>query len=376
MSAHRRLAEIVCRILAAILPPALGPWGAAIRHEVAAIGDDRAALAFALAGLRDLAGRGIAFHIVHPFAASGGSIMPFDDAAQRPRAVGIACGVGAVLLGLAYLAIAGAPPSHLALNGVALGTGLAALAIIDRTGTARWSGAAMLAGAGALLATALLGQAADGAARWVKLGGLSLQPSLILLPAMIVGYARWRAPLAHAAMLAAVAAMALQPDRAMAGISALALGTLALARPGWPERMVAAAALVAFAVTLALPDALPATPFVDRVLWSAFAVHPVAGAAVYGGAALLLLPALAVLRGQAGDRAVGLAFATVWGGALLAAALGNYPTPVVGYGGSAVLGYLLSLMALPKAVRPAPLAGATPAARPATPPHDLRIAAA
>jgi hypothetical protein len=32
-----------------------------------------------------------------------------------------------------------------------------------------------------------------------------------------------------------------------------------------------------------------------------------------------------------------------------AAALGNYPTPLVGYGGSAVLGYLLSAALLPTA---------------------------
>jgi hypothetical protein len=34
-----------------------------------------------------------------------------------------------------------------------------------------------------------------------------------------------------------------------------------------------------------------------------------------------------------------------------AAALGNYPTPLVGYGGSAVLGYLLSVALLPAGAR-------------------------
>ena len=32
---------------------------------------------------------------------------------------------------------------------------------------------------------------------------------------------------------------------------------------------------------------------------------------------------------------------------ILAAALGNYPTPLVGYSGSAILGYLISLLGLP-----------------------------
>jgi hypothetical protein len=42
-----------------------------------------------------------------------------------------------------------------------------------------------------------------------------------------------------------------------------------------------------------------------------------------------------------------LVFGAVWMAAVLAAALGNYPTPVVGYGGSAIVGYLLSLGLLP-----------------------------
>ena len=37
--------------------------------------------------------------------------------------------------------------------------------------------------------------------------------------------------------------------------------------------------------------------------------------------------------------------ALLWTGAVVAAALGNYPTPLVGYGSSAVIGYCLSLLA-------------------------------
>ena len=42
-------------------------------------------------------------------------------------------------------------------------------------------------------------------------------------------------------------------------------------------------------------------------------------------------------------------FGAIWAAVVLAAALGNYPTPLVGYGGSAIVGYLLSLMAFPSA---------------------------
>ena len=53
----------------------------------------------------------------------------------------------------------------------------------------------------------------------------------------------------------------------------------------------------------------------------------------------------------AGERAAALAFGGCWSGVVVAAALGNYPTPLVGYGGSAVLGYLLSVALLSNVVR-------------------------
>jgi hypothetical protein len=40
------------------------------------------------------------------------------------------------------------------------------------------------------------------------------------------------------------------------------------------------------------------------------------------------------------------ALGSVWLTAIVAAALGNYPTPVVGYGGRAIIGYVLALAAL------------------------------
>jgi hypothetical protein len=57
------------------------------------------------------------------------------------------------------------------------------------------------------------------------------------------------------------------------------------------------------------------------------------------------------LMGRTGDRAVLLAFGGCWAAVVAAAALGNYPTPLVGYGGSAVLGYLLSVSLLPGGAR-------------------------
>jgi hypothetical protein len=141
----------------------------------------------------------------------------------------------------------------------------------------------------------------------------------------------------------------------MAGMLALALAALATARRDVLSVTALLAALVAFAATLARPDRLPASPFVDGILYTSFAVHPLAGAAIVLGLCLLVLPAIAGRFGDREDDAARRVFGALWIAGIAAAALGNYPTPVVGYGGSAILGYVLSLSAFPPrraAVRP------------------------
>jgi len=69
---------------------------------------------------------------------------------------------------------------------------------------------------------------------------------------------------------------------------------------------------------------------------------------VTGGLVLLLLPAIVGWFRDPANRESHAVFGAVWLAAILAAALGNYPTPFVGYGASAIIGYALSLLALPK----------------------------
>ncbi|WHO37643.1 hypothetical protein PMI04_013835 [Sphingobium sp. AP49] len=273
-----------------------------------------------------------------------------DATISRPRILGILCAISAVLLGIAYMAIAGAPMRYPGVNVGALCIGLAILALPDFIIAAgqRWTDGANIAMAGALLVTALLGVEVDGAARWVFLGGLAIQPSLILMPVMLVAFSRNRSVLATTSIVTAAVAMALQPDRAMAGMLTLCLGALAVMRPDRHVGVALAASVTSFAATLVRADTLPAVPFVDQILYSSFNVHAVAGLAVLCGMALLLVPAIIGWNRDGTDRTIYVAFGAVWFAAILAAALGNYPTPVVGYGGSAIIGYVLSLLALPR----------------------------
>ena len=278
----------------------------------------------------------------------------WNDWLGEPRAIALAAAVAATFLGLFYLAIAGAPVRYLVVNLAALALGLVALGGVDKAGLTgpRSSGPAVALLGAALLATALFGASVDGASRWIWIGPLSVQVSLVLVPFMLAAFARHRDWAGTAGIALAALALALQPDRAMAGVLVLGLAALATSRRDVFTVTALLAALGAFAATLALPDALPAVPFVDQVLYTSFSVHPLAGAAILLGLVLLVMPAVVGrLRDPANDGAYRV-FGAVWIGAIAAAALGNYPTPVVGYGGSAILGYVLSLVVFPPRLAP------------------------
>lgn len=268
-----------------------------------------------------------------------------------PQGLGIVCAVSATALGLVYLALADAPVHLLGINAAGLVLGLVALMALRHTFAPleKLRGPALLVIAFVLLATALIGETADGATRWIAVGSLFVQPSLIFLPLLVVSYARNQTTLATLAMMTAALAMAIQPDRAMAGLLLAGVATQAFLRPGKHVNVALLGSLAAFVVAVVRPDALPAVPYVDQIFFTAFDVSFSAGMAVVGGALLLLAPALAGMRRGPQERHVCIVFGAVWLAAILAALLGNYPTPVVGYSGAAVLGYTLSLLALPSA---------------------------
>lgn len=272
---------------------------------------------------------------------------------RDPRSTGIVCALAATALGIFYLIAAGAPVQYPVVNAAAFVLGLVALRGFGGAAlqVPRFSSAIIVLLGACLLATALLGTSVEGASRWIFIGPLSVQVSLVVLPLMITAFARQSDYVGAGGIALAAAALALQPDRAMAGVLALSMALLVIARRERAPFLALLAAAAGFAASLAQPDALPAVPYVDQILFTAFDVQPLAGVAVILGAMLLLVPSLVGLRRDPAQRPAYLVFGALWFGCILAAALGNYPTPVVGYGGSAILGYLLSLAGLPTAVR-------------------------
>ena len=274
---------------------------------------------------------------------------------RQQRMVGIACALAATCLGIAYLTAAGAPASRSVVNGVAFLLGVVALVGIGGAmpQISRYSGPVLLVMGLSLMVTALLGAAADGASRWIMIGPLSVQVSLVLVPFMAVTFARYPTLAGCLGIAVAALALALQPDRAMAGALAFSMAVLAITRPSSLSVGALMVAVTAFVVSLVRPDTLPAVPYVDQILFTAFDVHILAGAAVWLGALLLLVPPIIGWRGDPDLAHAYLVFGAIWLGCIAAAALGNYPTPVVGYGGSAILGYLLTFSLLPTSTRSA-----------------------
>ena len=344
----RRTALAIARLLPRLFPPRQAEWARAMSAEIEAVEGDWRALRFAFGCLSTALIQTMTDPTDEQPSRSGATNMPRHDIPYRS---GIACAVAATGLGLVYLALAGAGAVHIVVNAAALALGLVALGGLAAAGIATRASLLALPLGAALLATALFGASADGATRWVQLGPLGIQVSLVVLPFIVLAYARRPDAAGAAALLLSAAALALQPDRAMAGVLAASLAALALVRRDAVATALAALAASAFAVTLARPDPLPAVPFVDGILYSAFEVHWLAGAAVWGGAALLLVPALVGAWRDPGCRQIHFVFFALWGAIIGAAALGNYPTPVVGYGGSAILGYVLGLAILPGARR-------------------------
>jgi len=243
---------------------------------------------------------------------------------------------------------AGAPLRYLAINAGALvlGIGLAGLLTVMRRTVRHEGGLGTLAMGIFLVASSLFGVTVNGATRWVILGGFSLQPSLLFIPVMVVQFAHSRDSFSTWGLALAGVAMGLQPDRSMAGVLVVGLMVGAVLRLERRVLIALAVALAGFVATLIRIDVQPAMPFVDQIFFSSFEVHPLAGLAVCGGAVLLLFPAF---FGRAGDADTGrarVAFGAIWLAVIIAAALGNYPTPVVGYGGSAIIGYVLSSVPL------------------------------
>lgn len=349
---ERSLSRLLCGAISALQADTRQPWARAISAEAEAIADDGAALSFALEAFWGMLPGSIArLFLPPPLHGDGRSPgeAPGGDPSRRvgPATLVIGCASAATILGAFSLLASGAPVHYALINGAALAIGLALWAMWRLAGWDRPGPvlpAALLTGL--LLLSFAFGTTAAGATRWFALGPILIQPSLIVLPPLIVLFAQWRSRLVSFVMAVAVLVIATQPDRAMSAAALAGVLCAVLRKPDAPRLGVLGIATLGSAYTMLTPDRLPATPFVDGVLRGDFADGPLTLVAVWASAGLLLVPAIVGwVRYAEAQIAYGV-FGAIWAVVIVAAVLGNYPSPAAGYGGSAIVGYILSGAAL------------------------------
>ncbi len=214
------------------------------------------------------------------------------------------------------------------------------------------------------LAATWLDPGMEGVHRWLRLGPVRLHASALVLPFVLATVAGLeRAGQGRASRLLAVATafvLVLQPDAAQA--TAFVAGAIVLLLP---RRTAGAGAWIRLVPLLAFgglswlrEDPLAPVPHVEGIVGLAAGLG--IGWGVAAVASLLLLPIPFLAAREPDDGRVGLALGTYVAVTIQAAALGDFPVPVLGQGASPIIGWFAALGLARRAQRSAPGAGATP----------------
>ena len=208
----------------------------------------------------------------------------------------------------------------------------------------------LLGGAFVLILLTQADPGLEGVRRWCRAGLLVVQPAPLILPLVAWALAGRSANWTVAGLAGALAALfAAQPDPSAAGaLAAISAGViLARRRANTPDLAILLLSLAAFGWAATRPDPLAPVAHVEGIVAAAWGVHPAAGVGAL--IALLLVPVPFLLRawGLRGEgearRTLTFALSGLWLVLVLANATGRFPAPVVGYGASFVVGWLISL---------------------------------
>jgi len=264
-------------------------------------------------------------------------------------------GLPALLVGMVAMVAGDVGAGRAAANAVCFGLGLI---VVHRVRRAAWSPGPWVGAllCGALLVT-LIGPGIDGVHRWIDIGPLSLNVSMLAAPLLLAVMAQSiaRERIAAAIGIAVVVQLIhlLQPDAAQGTAFAVGAAVLLLAGTGRASApvLVGAATVLALALaTFARHDPLVPVAEVEGIVGLAREVAFPLGVLAVVTCALLAVPFLrAALIGRrspervvrAGHAAVG-AYVLVQ---LLAPIALHVPVPVLGYGATTVLAYAAAFIA-------------------------------
>lgn len=256
----------------------------------------------------------------------------------------------ALALGVLVMRASDVPAAVWGQNVAAWAAGALVCLGLQRARTSRpsstWADLTALLTLGALVTT-LLAPGMDGVHRWVRLGPVRLHTAALLLPLLLVALERlagvrgwWIASLVAVGV---VLALLLQPDAAQATAFAGAAGILLFPGAGRsPLRWIALLFLpVVAGLSWLRRDPLAPVPHVEGIV--GLAGNLGVGWAVAAVVSLLLLPVPFFLAGRGAGRRTGLALGAYVSITFLAAFVGSFPVPVMGYGVSPILGYLVGM---------------------------------
>jgi hypothetical protein len=277
------------------------------------------------------------------------------QAASVLRLPGWAALCAPVLVGTAIMGVGGAGSERVAVHLAAGIVGLAAFGLVAVGRGPAWSRVAPLLAAAGLFSVAatFLPPGLDGVHRWVSVAGFRLHPSAIVAPATLVWVmtrtAHGRVP-TWLYVVALQIGHILQPDAGQA--TALSVGVAAAALVGNASARSMGCAAVWLLSGLAAwfrPDSLQPVPFVEDIVSRAFVTGPAVGVAAL--ASLALFAASPWLGKTAGSEPAHMlraraALTGYFAGALVAAAAGAFPVPMLGFGVSPVIGAFLGLAVL------------------------------
>jgi hypothetical protein len=243
-----------------------------------------------------------------------------------------------VLAGIANMAAGSAPSHYLAINAFALATALALIRFVPAIKTER---AVIIASAFAIFALGLpllIGPDLEGVRRWIGIGPVQLHSGMLVLPMLVMLLHRLASPYGIAATAFASILISLQPDRASAIALLAATGALLVAHRSTTHLIQLLCAGLAIGVTFMRPDILEPVPFVENVLSDAWLKNPLLAVGLAASlAAAVIMPVLGNVR-FCPVTATLAGFAT-------ASFLGAYPSPLLGYGAAAIVGFGLAIAA-------------------------------
>lgn len=341
--ARRLLMLMVRRLLGA----QQSDWAHAMQAEVAAAGSEREALSFAWGCLW------AALH--HSSAAARGGLAQVHN-------VGVLSCAVAVVAGCAFMHSAGAPGHYVWINLLSLVFAVATFYLLPhrRLQADERLRAKLAFALGALLLTAGVGLAPTGASAWLQIGPVTLNLPWLLLPALLLASDVQPQSAARSwavgGLLMACSTLVLQADPVLLGLVAAVLAVRA-----WRQGDIASALLALAASAMAVCvtpswQAPQALAFVDQVIHRGYNQSELVGLGLLLTQVMPLW--LSLQHRQA--RQHGL----VWGLLVALSLPGWLPSPLVGFAGSFIVGYVLSLMVLSNSTNVHPSAGHWPAATP------------